>query len=90
MDSTLRSGVGACKQKQSAPVLLPLPTVARRLHLGLGRVVALIRSGRLEARLVGGCRWFVPQSALRAYRQRTGDLRRHEPAWDASADGNQQ
>jgi hypothetical protein len=49
---------------------LALPDVARRLSLSTERVLSLIRTGQLDARLVAGRRWFVHVNALERFRDR--------------------
>jgi hypothetical protein len=51
-----------------------LPKVARRLGLSGEAALALIKSGALPARLVGGVRWFVDIADLDAF-----VIRRHQP-----------
>jgi hypothetical protein len=50
-------------------VWVALPVVARRLGLPRQRVLNLIRDRQLDAKLVGGVRWFVAADAITAYRR---------------------
>ncbi len=54
---------------KSARNWLPVPTVARRLGLSVHRVLDLIRTRALDAKLVGGARWFVSADEIMDYRR---------------------
>jgi hypothetical protein len=50
-------------------VWVALPVVARRLGLPRHRVLDLIRKRELDAKLVGGARWFVAADEIAQYRR---------------------
>ena len=54
---------------------LALPVAARRLRLPWSAVIALIRTGELDARLTSGRRWFISAPSLLEYRRAR---RRHQ------------
>lgn len=51
-------------------IWVSLPKAARRLSLTGEQIIALIHSGELPGKLVGGGRWFVALADLDAFRVR--------------------
>lgn len=64
-----------------------LPAAARLLRLPWGAIIALIKSGELEGRLVAGPRWFISVPSLLKYRRARQRHQRESEGATWSADG---